>query len=783
MRNLRKLLAALIVVTMIVSSLGAFAEEGSAAWTEETTADGWIKVTQENGPTLGYSPDSGVTILTVDGAAFKDLDKDGELDVYEDWREDAQTRAEDLAAQLSIEQIAGLRYTAKDPGASAEAFEPDLNNFVRHFLGNQLAQSDTDLTTEAVNEMQVMAETAEFGIPVIPSMDPPSNYLQGTTQLGLAATFDTELVQEVYNTAAELMRSIGVFELLGPQADMGTDPRWSRVSGTFGEDPALVTDMTVAAVTGLQSTFDEEGNDLGWGEDSVIAQVKHFPGDGAAEGGRESHNDYGKYNVYPGDAFETGLIPFFDGAFALDSATESAGAVMPSYSISWDEDEKYGELVGSNFSEYKINLLRENGFDGIISTDSLIMPDNVMNIPTVSVHGMDGMSSQEVIYQIIKIGIDRILMPDFGEEVSFVQQIINSYDMLVEEFGEEAAEANFRDSAIRLLRAYFKTGAFENPYTDTAEAQALIDDSGITNGFNEVNQKGIVMLKNSDNTIQAATGEKATAYIPLNYSNGAWSLPVDEEIANQYFNVVTDTVGEPTGEEGAYTENDVVRLTAEELADVDYAVVFISNPSTGNGFDSATETYIPISLQYNEYTADGENVRQESISQGVVETIVSTPYGDTVTRNKEDRSYYGESTVASNLYELTSLLSIAEAVPETCKVIACVSTSNSLIFSEFEPSVDAILVGFGCDASNFLPLVAGEVEPSGLLPIQMPANMDTVEAQNEDVPRDVECYVDADGNTYDFTFGMNWSGVIDDERVATYNVEPLVEPAMELVSE
>ena len=157
MRNLRKLLAALIVVTMIVSSLGAFAEEGSAAWTEETTTDGWIKVTQENGPTLGYSPDSGVTILTVDGAAFKDLDKDGELDVYEDWREDAQTRAEDLAAQLSIEQIAGLRYTAKDPGASAEAFEPDLNNFVRHFLGNQLAKSDTDLTTEAVNEMQVMA--------------------------------------------------------------------------------------------------------------------------------------------------------------------------------------------------------------------------------------------------------------------------------------------------------------------------------------------------------------------------------------------------------------------------------------------------------------------------------------------------------------------------------------------------------------------------------------------------------------------------------------------------
>ena len=77
----------------------------------------------------------------------------------------------------------------------------------------------------------------------------------------------------------------------------------------------------------------------------------------------------------------------------------------------------------------------------------------------------------------------------------------------------------------------------------------------------------------------------------------------------------------------------------------------------------------------------------------------------------------------------------------------------------------------------------GNYEPSGLLPFQMPANMETVEAQYEDVPRDMECYVDADGNTYDFAFGLNWSGVINDERVATYSVEPLVEPAMELVSE
>lgn len=755
----------------------------------ETTADGWIKVTQENGPTLGYSPDSGVKILEVDGSYFKDLDKDGELDVYEDWRLDADTRARDLASKLTIAQIAGLRYSAKDPGANADAFQADEDMFVRHFLGNQLANSSVKLSVEAVNQMQVRAETAEWGYPVVPSMDPPSGMLQGTSPLALAATFDTELVTEVYSTASQLMRSMGVFEMLGTQADLATEPRWSRANGTFGEDPALARDMAAASVTGLQSTFDEAGNDLGWGEDSVISQIKHFPGDGAAEGGRESHQPLGAYNVYPGDAFDTATLPFFDGAFALDSATGTAAAVMPSYSIAWSEDGKYGELVGSNFSEYKINLLRENGFDGIISTDSLIMPNNPVNAPSISVHGMYDKTVQEVVTKIISIGVDRILMPDFGEEESFPQMIVNAYDEIVAEKGEEAAEQNFRDSAVRITRAYMETGVFENPYAETKNAQTLIEESGITSNFNTYNQKSVVMLKNSGNVIKEnTTGEKPTVYIPMVYSEpttnwrtgkttpGGWNLPVDEKTASEYLNIVTDTLGEPTGEDGGYTENDIVRATAGQLADCDYAVVFISNPSTGSGYDSETETYKPISLQYNEYVADGDNVREKSISQGVVETTEETPYGPTTNRVIDDRSYYGESTVASNLGDLELVLSVAETVPADCPVVTCITASNAMIFGEFEDKVDAILVGFSIDKTNFLPILAGQVEPTGLLPVQMPKDMDAVEAQCEDVPRDAEVYVDSEGNAYDFTFGMNWSGVISDERTAKYNVAPLTTP-------
>lgn len=79
------------------------------------------------------------------------------------------------------------------------------------------------------------------------------------------------------------------------------------------------------------------------------------------------------------------------------------------------------------------------------------------------------------------------------------------------------------------------------------------------------------------------------------------------------------------------------------------------------------------------------------------------------------------------------------------------------------------------DNAGYLRTVTGEHEPSGLLIAQMPASMEAVEAQADDLPRDMECYVDADGNVYDFAYGLNWSGKIDDQRVKTYSAEPLTE--------
>ena len=773
----KRIIAILLTAVMLLSVLSLPAMAEDQKWTEEKTKDGWIKVTQEGGKTLGYSETSGVKILTVDGFAFKDLNKNGELDPYEDWRLSAQERAADLAAKISIDQISGLRFenglVLMDPDDARDIIEGDL---CTNFYANNLTSSDAKISAGYVNDVQEIAESQPWGIPVQFMVDPRPYFNSGLNQLSMGATFDPELVQEVSVQAAKIYRALGIVLLFGPQADTSTEPRWKRIDGTYGEDPQLVADLAKAAVTGLQSTYAEDGTDLGWGEDTVVSEIKHYPGDAPGEGGRESHEFYGKFNVYPGDNFDAHLVGFNDGAFNLDSETDAAGAVMMSYSIAWSEDGKYGDLVGSAFSAYKIGLLRDNGFDGVISTDALIDGENNIGVGE-SIHGMEGYSYAEQIYEIIAVGNDRILTPNFAktpmggtgmspENISIPQYIRMAYDTMVEKLGQEAADENYRSSATRILTNYFRAGIFENAYVDEKAAASIIKEAQ-ENIVNAYTLKSIVMLKNSG--VIAESAEKPTVYVPMvgtttgegEEAKTTYALPLDAVELKKYFNVVTDTA----------TADGVTRATAEELAGCTMAAVFISSPATGTGVtdvdkDAKTATYIPVSLQYGEYVADGENVRKQSISL----------YGNTVEKTEENRSYYGKSTVAENIADMQLVLDTKAALPEGVKLVVCVTANRGMIFSEIEPSADAILVSFGVDATNFLPVIAGQSEPAGLLPLQMPANMDTVEAQYEDVPRDMECYVDADGNVYDFAYGLNWSGKIEDARVEKYSAAPLTKP-------
>ena len=102
-----------------------------------------------------------------------------------------------------------------------------------------------------------------------------------------------------------------------------------------------------------------------------------------------------------------------------------------------------------------------------------------------------------------------------------------------------------------------------------------------------------------------------------------------------------------------------------------------------------------------------------------------------------------------------------------------------MCFHEFEEKADAIIDVLTGKPEDALDIIVGNVEPSGLLPFQMPKDMKDAYTQSTDTPRDMECYTDSMGNTYDFGFGLNWSGVIDDERTAKYCVAPLLVPEHE----
>ena len=191
----------------------------------------------------------------------------------------------------------------------------------------------------------------------------------------------------------------------------------------------------------------------------------------------------------------------------------------------------------------------------------------------------------------------------------------------------------------------------------------------------------------------------------------------------------------------------------ETPEEADFALVCIDSPITDGGY-TEEEGYIPISLQYRPYTA--HSARKESIGQG-----------DFREKDAPNRSYLGKTCTPANATDLDLVLDTRKAMGEK-PVIVVVRMQNPCVLAELEPAADAILVDFGVQQEAILTIVSGKAEPSGLLPVQLPRDMETVEAHCEDKPLDMIPYTDSVGNAYDFGFGLNWSGIIRDGRTLRY---------------
>ena len=816
----------------------------------EVPKPGYTLISQQGGRTLGYSPKSGVRLLTANGFAFKDLNRNGKLDAYEDWRRSPQERAADLASQLSIDEIAGLMlYSAHQAvpsrsGAShlnsilnddqkravrQEAFKiclrqvfknkldadavskvdlsglndeqkqiflnTELRNAASQYLvaaggrgahyGGMLFEEShakaSDLTDEQKaflkndnlrailvtqvesprvaaewnNNQQSFVEGLGHGIPANTSSDPRhettanAEFNAGAggqislwpSSLGMGATFDPAVVKQFGQIASQEYRALGIATALSPQIDVATEPRWWRYNGTFGEDPQLATDMARAYCEGFQTSPAGRQIADGWGWQSVNAMVKHWYGYGAQEAGRDSHFASGKYAVFPGNNLMMHKRPFVDGAFRLEGGTKMASAVMPIYSILWHQDPS-GENVGGSYSKWLIQkqLREEAHFEGVVCTDWGITADNTAMdyMGGGKPWGVEKLSVAERHYKVLQAGVDQ-----FGGN-NEKGSVIEAYNMWVRDFGEQSARQRFEQSARRLLLNMFRVGLFDNPYTDPDAADTIVGNANFMKAGYQAQLKSVVMLKNHGNKILPITARKIV-YIPKRHYPavpGIWGgmsddhtdYPIDLDLVRQYYHV---------------TDNP---------AEADFALCIIGAPALNLGYDPAevakeNNGYVPISLQYNDYTA--AHARRQSIA------------GGDPLEKFTNRTYHGKTISTRNRDDLQMVLHTKKAMGSR-PVVTIVELGKPVILSELEPHSDGILLSFGVQHQALLDIISGKYEPSGLLPMQLPADMETVETQQEDVPHDMKCLRDADGHDYDFAFGLNWKGVIHDWRTAKY---------------
>ncbi len=322
-------------------------------------------------------------LVTFPGAghsiAFRDLNKNGRLDPYEDPRRPIEERVADLLAQMTLEEKAGLMFHTfvpvnpddamlTGPGMTGRLSISDmvLNLRMTHFNLARIASARQ--TAEWHNRLQRLAEGTRLGIPVTIASDPRHTFTKNPAfgsmthafslwpePIGLAAIGDPALVQEFGDIARQEYLAVGIRTALHPMADLATEPRWGRINGTFGEDAELAARLTAAYIRGFQ------GEELG--THSVACMTKHFPGGGPQKDGEDPHFPEGKEQVYPGGQFDYHLIPF-EAAFRAGTAQ-----IMPYYG------QPIGlpgiEEVGFGFNKDVLTrLLREKyGFDGVVCTD------------------------------------------------------------------------------------------------------------------------------------------------------------------------------------------------------------------------------------------------------------------------------------------------------------------------------------------------------------------------------------------------------------------------------
>ncbi len=458
-----------------------------------------------------------------EGVVFRDLNKNGRLDPYENPRLPVADRVEDLLRRLTLEEKVGLMFHQvagiDDHGYYGDEHTRDflVNHLVNHFNVYQLPEPRA--AAEWHNELQRLAEQTRLGIPVTISSDPrhafsanPATSMaaghlsQWPEPIGLAAARDEALVHEFADIARQEYLALGIRLALHPQADLATEPRWARIHGTFGEDAELASRLVQAYIRGFQ------GETLG--RESVACMTKHFPGGGAQKDGEDPHFSYGREQVYPGGRFGYHLLPF-EAALAAGTAQ-----MLPYYGM--PVGTKYEE-VGFAFNKGVIDgLLRKRyGFDGVVCSDWTLLQDVYLPPPAdekieARAWGLEHANVEERIARALDAGIDQ-----FGGE--------SCTEVLLELVSQgRVPESRLDVSVRRILRDKFRLGLFDDPFVDPEAAAEIVGNSRFRAAGEAAQRRAIVLLANRGDVL------------PLRGRPRLYVSAVDPEAARAYADVVPE---------------------------------------------------------------------------------------------------------------------------------------------------------------------------------------------------------------------------------------------------
>jgi beta-glucosidase len=467
-----------------------------------------------------------------DGFAYRDLNKNGKLDIYEDSRRPIEDRVQDLLKKMTIEEKAGMMFYSpvrvNADGTIEEKPTKDFlasispvgtkeidNHHITHF--NLFAVPAPDTLAMWYNKIQKYEEKTRLSIPLTIASDPRNQggagifamsaktFSMWPDPLGLAAIGDDKLTEQFADISRREYLAVGIRQGLHPQVDLSTEPRWPRISGTFGEDAALSSRMATAYIHGYQ------GDKLD--KNSVAMMTKHFPGGGPQKDGLDPHFKFQKGEVYPGNNFNYHLIPF-EAAFKAGTA-----AIMPYYGVPMGQ--KDIPEVGFSYNKAIITeLLRKKyHYDGVVCTDWGLVTDTKLGAIDFPARawGVENLSTEERVQKIIDAGVDQ-----FGGE--------NLPDVIVKLVKDgKVSEARINESIVRLLRLKFELGLFDNPFVDETKAAAIVGSPEFMAAGQAAQRRSLTLLKNDNHTLPL-TANKLKIYIKN----------INPTIAAEYGTIVAD---------------------------------------------------------------------------------------------------------------------------------------------------------------------------------------------------------------------------------------------------